>query len=81
LFALNVVFRLNKQKETEEGTKRETSLNFRRKKLSNLLFEENVAFNGELTKMFEWGEMEDEKLKKNYENLVAKKKEERKVLF
>jgi len=44
-----------------------------------LLFEENLAFNQELASMFDWKESNEQDLKKKYEDLIAKKKEDRKV--
>jgi hypothetical protein len=44
-----------------------------------LPFEENLAFNRELASMFDWQESNEKDLKKKYEDLIAKKKEDRKV--
>jgi type II secretory pathway component PulK len=71
--------RVTKQQKNEENSRKEYSLNARRQKLSNLLFEENLAFNQELASMFDWKESNEQDLKKKYEDLIAKKKEDRKV--
>ncbi|XP_059481560.1 trichoplein keratin filament-binding protein [Neocloeon triangulifer] len=71
--------RVNKQKETEQNSQREANLNRRRKNLSHMLYEENVALNEELHKMFEWNDLSDKQLKMKFDDLVAKKKEARKA--
>jgi hypothetical protein len=44
-----------------------------------LFFEENLAYNRELASMFDWQESNEQDLKKKYDDLIAKKKEDRKV--
>lgn len=44
-----------------------------------MLFEENLAFNRELASMYDWKDTDEKGLKDKYNDLIAKKKEERKV--
>ncbi|XP_065347783.1 trichoplein keratin filament-binding protein-like [Cloeon dipterum] len=66
--------RKNKKLETEHNIQKAGALNIRRQKLSNMLYEENLALNEELQKKYGLNDLTEQQLKQKFDDLVAQKK-------